>query len=365
MKLTRRTAALGALAAVGLAAGCGHDPVLPPGQLPAPTPGVVCGGKSTLSAEGSSAQANAFSQFSSAFLAQCAQNNIDYNPTGSGSGVKQFTAGQVDIGATDTPLKPSEAAQADARCQSPAWHLPLVFGPIALAYNLPGVGELDLTPQVTAKIFNGSIHTWNDPEIAALNPGRPLPAERINVLYRSDESGTTANFQDYLSSAAPGIWTGGSDKAFHGVGEGKAKSQGVASAVRGTPNSITYVEGSYARSAGLGIARLDNGSGPAPPSTEASSKAIEGAQFRSGRPHDLVVDMSSIYTDRSPGAYPLQLVSYDVVCSRSPDPATGAAVKAFMTVAAGNAQDELTKAGYVPLPPNLRATIRSSVDALA
>lgn len=365
MKLTRRTAALGALAAVGLLAGCGHDPVLPAGQLPPPTPGVVCGGKSNLTAEGSSAQANAFSQFSSAFLAQCGQNNIDYNPTGSGSGVKQFTAGQVDIGATDTPLKRDEVGPADARCQGQAWHLPLVFGPIALAYNLPGVGDLALTPQVTAQIFNGSIQTWDDPRIAALNPGRPLPRERINVIYRNDDSGTTANFQDYLSSAAPGVWTAGTGKSFRGVGEGKAKSQGVASAVRGSPFTITYVEQSYATSAGLGTARLDNGSGPVAPSPETGANAIEGARFKSQRPHDLVVDMNSIYTNRAPGSYPLLLVSYDLVCARYPDPAVGKAVKAFLTVAAGGGQDQLAKAGYVPLPPDVRATIRSSVDALS
>lgn len=365
MKLTRRTAALGALAAVGLLAACGRDPVLPPGQLPPPTPGVVCGGKSNLSAEGSSAQSNAFAQFSSAFLAQCGENNIDYNPTGSGSGVKQFSAGQVDIGATDTPLKPSEVGPADARCNGPAWHLPLVFGPIALAYNLPGVGDLTLTPQVTAKIFNGSVQTWNDPQIAALNPGKPLPADRINVIYRNDDSGTTANFQHYLSSAAPEAWTSGTGKSFHGVGEGKAKSQGVASAVRGTPNTITYVEQSYATSAGLGTARLDNGAGPVAPSPGTGSKALESATFRSGRPHDLVVDMDSIYTNRNPGAYPLLLVSYDLVCSRYPDPATGRAVRAFLTVAAGGGQDQLAKAGYVPLPPDVRTTIRRSVDALS
>lgn len=366
MKLTRRTAALGALAAVGLLAGCGHDPVLPADQLPPPTPGVVCGGQDRIAAEGSSAQANAFSVFSTAFMAQCPQNNIDYNPSGSGAGVKQFTAGQVDIGATDTPLKRSEVGPADARCNgAPAWHLPLVFGPIALAYNLPAVGDLVLTPDVTAKIFNGSVRTWDDPAIAALNPGRPLPAGRINVVYRNDDSGTTDNFQQYLAAAAPGTWTGGTGKSFHGVGEGKAKSQGVASSVGQTPGSITYVESAYASSSGLSTARLDNGAGPVAPSTDAGSRAVSGLRFLPGRPNDLVADMNSIYTTRAPGAYPLMLASYDLACSRNPDPAAGRAVKAFLTVAAGGGQDGLAGAGYVPLPPEVRATVRRSVNALA
>lgn len=367
MKLTRRTAALGALAAVPvLLSGCGHDPVLPAEQLPPPTPGVVCGGDSRLSAEGSSAQANAFSAFSSAFIAQCPQNNIDYNPTGSGSGVKQFTAGQVEIGATDSPLKPSEVGPADARCQgAPAWHLPLVFGPIALAYNLPGVGDLVLTPDVTAKIFNGTIHTWDDPAITALNPGKPLPAGKINVVYRNDDSGTTDNFQQYLAAAAPGTWTGGAGKSFHGVGEGKAKSQGAASAVSGTPNSITYVESSYATASSLGIARVDNGAGPVAPSTDAGAKAIGASRFLPGRPNDLVMDMNSIYSTKVPGAYPVMLASYDLVCSHYADPEEGRAVKAFLTVATGGGQDQLAAAGYVPLPAEVRATIRQSVDALA
>lgn len=371
----RRGAALLVLVAVTalLLSGCGRNPVLPPDQLPPPTPGVACGGKDQLAAEGSSAQANAFAQFSSAFQAQCPDNDIDYNPSGSGSGVKQFTAGQVDIGGTDSPLEPKEVGPAAARCQGhPAWHLPLVFGPIAVTYNVGGLHDLVLTPQVMSRVFSGGIKTWNDPAIAELNPGKPLPDAPINVVYRNDDSGTTDNFQQYLGSAAPQDWTLGDGKTFHGgVGEGKAKSQGVAEAVGSTPNSISYVEASYATNAGLGVARIDNGAGPVELNTETASRTIESARTDPGppdrprSPNDMVMDTDSIYGTKDPGAYPLLMATYELVCSDGYEPETGQAVKAFMKVAAGGGQEKLAEDGYVPLPPQFRERVARAVDALA
>src|SRR5690606_12634922 len=136
--------------------------------------------------------------------------NVAYNPTGSGDGRTQFIANQIDFAGSDSAIEDEQAAQAAERCAgNPAWNLPLVFGPVALAYNVEGVGDLVLDAETAAKIFNGSITKWNDPAIAALNEGAPLPDADITPIVRSDSSGTTDNFQQYLETASNGAWTSG------------------------------------------------------------------------------------------------------------------------------------------------------------
>ena len=192
-----------------------------------------CGGKNSLSAEGSTAQQNAIAVFNQVWGQNCPGKNLSYNPTGSGAGVNQFIAGQVDFAGSDSPLSKDQPAEAAKRCAgNPAWNLPLVFGPVALAYNVPGVDKLVLNADLLAKIFTGAITTWNDPAIAALNAGAALPDTTIVPIYRSDSSGTTDNFQKYLETAAPQTWTKGAGKEFQGgAGEGAQKSAGVVQAV--------------------------------------------------------------------------------------------------------------------------------------
>ena len=135
-----------------------------------------------------------------------------------------------------------EQTAADKQCGSPAWNLPMVTGPIAVAYKVKGVDKLILTPDVIAKIFIGQITTWNDPAIAKVNPGVTLPSTAIKVFFRSDESGTTENFTKYLKGAAPKVWTADPAKKWTGKGEGKEKTAGVAGAVKATEGGITYAE---------------------------------------------------------------------------------------------------------------------------
>jgi phosphate transport system substrate-binding protein len=363
-----------ALGLIGVCAsallGCGTDVNTPPGEVPEVTPDVHCGGKEDLTGEGSTAQANAITEFSAALEEQCPGNRFSYTPSGSGAGVKEFNAGQVDIGGSDSPLRASEVRAAAARCQGhPALHLPLVFGPISVAYHVPGIRDLLLTPQAIAKIFSGKITTWNAPELAALNPGLRLPAAPIKVFYRAEDSGTTDNFQTYLGDAAPAVWTSGAGLQFNGKvrgAEGRSKSQGVAEAVRSTPDSITYDEASYATQAGLATAKIDSGAGPVALTPSSTSAAVALARFRpTGDPSNLIVDLRSIYSTRQPGVYPLVLVSYDLVCSGGYDPATAQAVRAFATIAAGAGQDRLAQAGYVPLPPNLRARVSAAAKTIS
>ena len=324
-----------------------------------------CGGKNQLTAEGSTAQQNAIALFNQVWGQKCPGKNLSYNPTGSGAGVTQFIANNVDFAGSDSPLSKDQPDQAAKRCSgNPAWNLPLVFGPVALAYNVPGVDKVTVNAEVLAKIFSGGITNWNDPAIAALNSGVSLPDQKITPIYRSDSSGTTDNFQKYLTAAAPDAWTKGAGKEFQGgAGEVAQKSAGVVQAVQATPGSIGYVEKGFAAQAGLPMAQIDTGGGAVALTDDTAKKAIDSAKFAADG-KDLVLDLNSIYATKEAGAYPLVLATYSIVCSKGYPADTAAAVKSFLTVAANNGQDGLAAAGYVPLPDAFKQRLLASVSAI-
>lgn len=325
-----------------------------------------CGGKDSVTAEGSTAQQNAIAEFNKVWGQQCQGKNLSYNPTGSGAGREQFIAGQVDFAGSDSALKGDQVQQAAQRCGgNPAWNLPLVFGPVALAYNLEGVDKLVLNADLLAKIFQGQITKWNDPAIAALNGGTNLPDTNITPIYRSDSSGTTDNFQKYLAAAAPQSWTKGDGSEFQGgAGEGAQKSAGVVQAVQSTGGAIGYVEKGFAEQAGVPFAQIDSGAGAVELTDESAKKAIDAATF-AAEGNDLALDLNSLYGTKEPGAYPLVLATYEIVCSKGYDPETAAAVKSFLTVAANDGQQNLSPAGYVPLPDRFKERLLTSVEAIA
>jgi len=325
-----------------------------------------CGGKNALTAEGSTAQQNAIAVFNQVWGQKCAGKNLSYNPTGSGAGVTQFIANQVDFAGSDSPLSKDQPDAAAKRCGgNPAWNLPLVFGPVAMGYNLPGVDKLVVNADVLAKIFTGAITTWNDPAIAALNSGASLPDTKITPIYRSDSSGTTDNFQKYLGAAAPATWTKGAGKEFQGgAGEGAQKTAGVVQAVQATEGSIGYVEKGFADQAKLTVASIDTGNGPVELTDDTAKTAIDAAKF-AAEGNDLTLDLNSLYATKEAGAYPLMLATYEIVCSKGYDADTAAAVKSFLTVSANDGQAGLAAAGYVPLPDKFKERLLTSVDAIA
>jgi phosphate transport system substrate-binding protein len=325
-----------------------------------------CGGKNALTAEGSTAQQNAIALFNQAWGQACSGKNLSYNPTGSGAGREQFIAKQVDFAGSDSALSGDQVKAAADRCGgNPAWNLPLVFGPVALAYNLEGVDKLVVNGDVLAKIFQGQIKKWNDPAIAALNAGTTLPDVDIKPVYRSDSSGTTDNFQKYLSAAAPQAWTKGAGSEFQGgAGEGAQKSSGVVQAVQNTPGSIGYVEKGFADKAKLTAAQIDSGAGPVALTNDSAAKAIDAAKF-AAEGNDLKLDLNSLYGSKEAGVYPLVLATYNIVCSKGYDADTSAAVKSFLTVAANQGQSGLGDAGYVPLPDAFKQRLLTSVNAIA
>jgi phosphate transport system substrate-binding protein len=317
----------------------------------------------TLNGEGSSAQKNAVDEVSRTYQQKCSGAKVNYNPTGSGAGIKQFNAGQVDFAGSDSALKADEATAAEKQCKAPAWNLPMVTGPVAIGYNLEGVSKLVMTPAVLADIFSGKITTWNDPAIAAANKDAKLPATPIKVFFRSDESGTTENFTKYLKAAAPEKWTAEASKKWTGKGEGKEKSAGVATAVKSAPGGITYVEWSYAKDNKLGIAQVDNGGGPVELTGDNVGKAVAAAK-QEGSGNDLKLKLD--YATKEQGAYPILLVTYEVVCSKYPDATKGKNVKSFLKhFASADSQELIEQVGYAPLPKSISDKVATAIDAIS
>ncbi|WP_089012283.1 phosphate ABC transporter substrate-binding protein PstS [Micromonospora inositola] len=270
--MTRR-ASLSGLATVLLlvAGGCTADD-----RAEGPAPGITCA-KGTLNIQGSSAQANAMRIWTDRYEEACRGATINYEPSGSGAGIRAFVAGTADFAGTDSPLLDGEREQADLRCSggrtlSP----PMVVGPVAVAYHLAGVPALRLTPATVAAIFATRIRHWDDPAIRADNPGVALPPTEIRPVHRSDSSGTTNSFTDFLVASAPDAWGYGRGRRWAAPGGvGVAGSTRVLEAVRGRDGAVGYLELSYLRGTDLPAASIRNASGRfVPPSGGAALQSL-------------------------------------------------------------------------------------------
>lgn len=318
----------------------------------------------SITGEGSTAQTNAIQQWITDYQTKCGSGTtIAYNATGSGAGRQRFIGGQVDFAGSDASLSQAEAPSATARCaNNPVWNLPMVIGPIAVAYNVAGVSDLTLTPSLLSQIFLGTITNWNDPAIKAANSGAKLPNQAIKVFFRSDDSGTTQNFTTYLNTAAPTDWTtAGAQKWPGSVGEGKKGSDGVQQAVSSTAGGIGYMEYSFAENAGLDVSKIDNGGGAVELTPDSASKAIASAQI-TGTGNDLSLKID--YATKTPGAYPIVLATYEIVCSKGLPAANAALLKAFLTYTASGGQTDLADLGYAPLPDSIKTKVQAAVAAL-
>ncbi len=333
-------------------------------------PAAGCG-KGTLTSEGSTAQQKAIVQAIADYQKSCSGVTVNYNGTGSGAGVKQFIAGQVNFAGSDSPLATeaapgateTEVAQAAAKCGSPALNLPMAAGAIAIAYNVKGVSDLALDADTLAKILKGKITTWNDPAIAKLNSGKTLPSTPVKVFFRSGESGTTMNLAAYLNAKAPSVWTDTPTKSWTGSGEGKKASSDVATAVSGTDGGIGYMEQSYVKEAKLNAAKIGTSSGNAvAPEGEAFAKAVaSGAVTATG--NDVRVKFD--YTKPAKGAYPIPIVTYEIVCSKYKDAAVANSVKSFLKFwATDSEQKAIAPIGYTPLPSEVLAKVATAIETI-
>ncbi|MGN9801993.1 phosphate ABC transporter substrate-binding protein PstS [Micromonospora sp. L32] len=367
MKLQRHgtIACLALTAVLGLSA-CGSDNNEPTGTSASGSASAADCAKGTLNAQGSSAQKNAMAEWIKAYQQKCAGTTINYEPTGSGAGIQAFIAGTADFAGSDSALKEEEKPQADAKCAGgQALNLPMVIGPVAVVYNVAGVDNLQLTPTTLAKIFAGKVTKWDDAAIKADNPNAKLPAAAIQTVHRSDESGTTDNFTKYLAKTATADWTFGNNKAWKAPGGvGAAKSDGVASKVKSTVGTISYVEWSYAENSGLKKAKVQNGAGEFTELTaESAGKTIAGAKIE-GQGDDL--KMSIDYNTKEAGAYPIVLVTYEIVCSKGLAADKLPLVKGLLGHAASaEGQADLVELGYAPLPDSVRTKVEAAVKNLS
>ena len=324
----------------------------------------LSGTEGTLTGEGASSQQKAIEQFGVAYSSAVPGATLSYNASGSGSGQTQFLANQVDFAGSDSPLDEEQAAEATNRCEgNDAWHLPLFIGPVAVAFNLDGVDDLNLSVDTIAKIFNGDIRNWNDEAIAADNEGVDLPDQPIDVLYRSEESGTSDNFQKFLNTATDGLWETEGKTFPTEVGSGAQGSSGVSDQVKATNGSITYVESGFATANDLGIANIDFGSGPTELNAETVNNALGDVSF-SGEGNDLVVDSEALFATNEEDAYPLVLTTYEIVCSAGYDEETAARVKDFMYTVLDSQDEEYEESGYIPLSGEFKEKLETAIGEL-
>jgi phosphate transport system substrate-binding protein len=279
---------------------------------------------------------------------------FNYQSIGSGGGIQQFTAGTVDFGATDAPMSADEQAKA-----ADAVHIPTVLGAVVVTYNAPIQG-LRLTPAVLADIFLGKTTKWNDPKIAAVNPGTSLPDAAIAVVRRSDGSGTTYVFTDYLSKVSP-EWK---EKAGTGksvswpVGLGGKGNEGVTGLVKQTPGSIGYVELAYANQNKLPTALLQNKDGNfVAPSIAATSAAAAGVTI----PADYKV---SVTNASGKDAWPIASFTYLLVHKDAKDKAKGDELVKFLWWAIHDGQATAAPLEYAPLPGPVVKMLEKTVQEL-
>ncbi|GGC05108.1 phosphate ABC transporter substrate-binding protein PstS [Cellulomonas carbonis] len=367
-----RGTALAAAAAVLLLAGCGSDdpvnhpwrPGGAPTDAPAEAP-VASDLSGSVAGAGASSQESAMQAWVAGFQSANPDVSVAYDPVGSGGGRTQFVEGGVAFAGSDAPLDEEELAAAQERCApGEVVEAPLYISPIAVVFNLEGVDSLAMSPATVAGIFAGTITRWDAPEIAAENPDVALPDLGITPVNRSDESGTTENFTEYLHATAPEAWPHepSGDWPVSG-GQSAQGNSGVVQTVTDGTGTITYADASKAGS--LGTVRLGVGDEFVEFSPEAAAAVVDASPRAEGRPAtSFVVELDR--TTTAPGAYPLVLISYTLACTAYEDPATGELVSAFLSYVAGEAGQAAAAdtAGSAPVSDALRSEVLPVLEGI-
>jgi phosphate transport system substrate-binding protein len=361
VKLTRFSLVVGALAASSLAlTACG-------GSSGGSSPGSSSSGGTVsltgnLNGAGSTAQQAAMQAWQAGFQNAHDSVTVNYDPVGSGGGREQFLQGGVQFAGSDAALTSDELTQSQSVCggSTGAIDLPVYISPIAVAYNLPGVTGLQLDADTIAKIFNGKITKWNDPAIASQNSGAKLPSSAITPVHRSDDSGTTQNFTDYLSKASTS-WPYPPAQTWPVKGgEAAEGTSGVIQAIKSGSGTIGYADDSQVGD--LGVVKVKVGDTYVAPSAQGAALVAEESTPTPGRPAgDLSIDVKRDTT--TAGAYPIILISYQVVCVNYKKAADAALVKAFETyvVSAAGQTAAAQAAGSGPLSDALRSKVTASI----
>ena len=322
-----------------------------------------------LAGSGASSMQNAQTAWTESFMglvgAEGGDITVTYDPTGSGTGREQFLAGQVKFAGTDAALDEEELAASTEVCNDEqAFNLPVYISPIAVVFNLEGVESLNLSAEVIGGIFAGDITNWNDPAIADLNPDAELPDLDIVPVHRSDDSGTTENFTEYLSQNAPDAWTHGPIETWPiDGGQSGDGTSGLISTVEGGNGTIGYADASQAGN--LGTANIQVGEEFVEYSSEAAAKAVDVSPREEGREeNDIVVELDR--TTEESGVYPIVLISYLALCGSYADSAEGEAVKAYASyiISEEGQQAGLENAGSAPISDELRTEAQAAIDGI-
>jgi phosphate transport system substrate-binding protein len=291
---------------------------------------------------------------------------VTYTGTGSSTGIQQFGSGNAPFAGSDVVMTPQQQSAANKACGSPAISVPITAGGVAIIYKVKGVSNLKLTSPTLAKIMSSQITKWNNPEIAKENPGVTLPAENISIFYRQDGSGTTSILWNYLETTAKADWPLKFDSVDKTIGwkggQGATGSDGVTAGVKQTEGGITYAEVSYAKQNNLSTASIKGTKGGYQNISPASvAKSIQSGFTITGKGNDLAGSLS--FTKMT--GYPLSTVSYVLVCSKYSDSSKGAAVKKYLSYAAGQGQSEAAALGFAPLPSALDSKVVQSINTIS
>lgn len=323
----------------------------------------------SIAGAGASSQEKAMGGWIATAASVAPELTISYEAVGSGGGREQFLAGGVQFAGTDSPLKPEEKAAAVDRCYGgEVLELPLYISPIAVVYNLPGVTaeNINMSGETLAKVFSGQITNWNDPAIAEQNVGVDLPDLAIIPVNRSDESGTTENFTDYLAVASDGAWEheASGDWPFSGTQSGNGTS-GLIDTVNGAEGAIGYADAS--RAGDLGTVALKVGDDYVPFSAEAAAAVVDASpRAADATDKQMVVELDR--TTTATGAYPLVLISYSVACTVYETAQDAANVSAFLNyVASAQGQSVAAQpdvAGSAPISDALRTEVTAAIDSI-
>ncbi|MCH4834690.1 phosphate ABC transporter substrate-binding protein PstS [Bifidobacterium pseudolongum] len=365
------TRSLAAVCGVGLLASlaaCGDNTAAP--ESTSATKDGVASLTGEYAGAGASSQQTAVEAWIEGFRSQAPNATVAYNPSGSGAGVSTFLTGSTVWAGSDKALSAEEIEQSKSVCASgTAFDVPVYVSPIAVAFNLDGIStagkHVNMDAATIAKVFNGEITRWNDPAITEQNPGLDLPNLTITVVHRSDKSGTTLNFVSYLKDVAPSAWPHDlSENWPNEVGQGAKGTSGVVSTIKQANGTIGYAD--FSQVGDLGTVAVKVGDDYTPISADAASKVIADSPVDTSVDGDnrIVIDIN--HKTAATGAYPIVLVSYDIVCpayKESNDATFAKAWLTYVTSAEGQkaAQDA---AGTAPLPSNLTGKITASIDQI-
>ncbi len=352
---------------------CGSDN--PTGAGSTTSDGAATSLSGTLNGGGSSAQSKAQDAWRAGFQTANSAVTVNYNTADSGAGRKGFLSGSYQFAGSDSALDTTEVdgttevAQAKTRCNGgDGLDLPVYISPIAVAFNISGVKNLKLTPDTVAKIFTGKITSWNDPAILADNADQKdalTKAGKITTVHRSDDSGTTKNFSDFLGQAAPSVWTSKASSTWPlSLGQSGNGTSGVVQVLNAAQGTIGYADASGIGS--LGTVLLKSGSDFVGPTADAAAKTVSLSKVdTTGRSaNDIAIKINR--TPNDPSAYANILVSYMIVCSTYADASDASLVKSYATYVTSDAgqQAAAQAAGSAPLPSSLTSQLTTAINSI-